>query len=195
MRRVPVLAILACLAALALAACGESAPIPATAPAATVAPSRADVAGETGLPPTGTPPSAIASPAIASKSPYPAGIDGALQFLQAYENDLIGGRYDAAWSMLAPAYQATVGTFDTYETDRTEFMATAGRSYTATANPTNIPALSDLIKGKPFAATIDQKKAVVLSVEWPTLVRQGTPPEVWIVNPAPGAGWELYRVS
>ncbi len=193
MRRVPMLALLACLASVAVAACGENATDAATVPPNSPDPT-ATVAGATGFPVGGASATALASHRLAPASAYPTGIDGALLYLQSYENDLIGGRYEAAWSMLAPGYQKTVGTFDAYETDRTAFMNIAGKSYTATANPTDVEPLADLAKGKPFASDIDQKRAVVLSVQWPSLVKQGTPPEVWIVNPAAGLGWELFRI-
>ena len=190
MRRVQVLAMLFCVAA---AACSGSAVAPATVPPLVKDRPTADIAGVTAsafiFQAAGT--AADIGPA---RSTYPATVPGALLYLQAYENSLIGGHYEAAWTMLGFGYQTVLGGESIFETDRTEFMPTAGHTYNVVANPTEVGPLADLLKDKPFAAAIDQKHAVVLEVVWTSLVQSGATPELWVANPNVAAGWELYRL-
>jgi hypothetical protein len=197
MRRVPVLAMLVCVA---VAACSGSAVAPATAPPLVTDRPTAGVAGATASARNAESSLAVsqgaptASDSAPAASVYPAGTPGALQYLQAYENSLIGGHYEAAWAMLGSGYQTLVGGETNFENDRTQFMTTAGHTYNVVANPTNVPPLAELLKDKPFAASIDQKGAVVLEVKWTSLVQSGATPELWVANPNPTTGWELYRL-
>jgi hypothetical protein len=120
-------------------------------------------------------------------------VPGALDFVQAYENALVGRHYDKAWSMLAPGYQAILGSQTAYTEERTEFVNSAGKGYTAVANPTDIVPLATWLKGQTFASAIDKAHAVLVEVTWTSLAANNAGMEVWVVNPVAG-GWELYGV-
>jgi hypothetical protein len=130
---------------------------------------------------------------VPTPTAFATGVPGALAFVQAYENALVGRGYDKAWSMLGPGYQAVLGSETAYAEERTEFMTSAGKGYTAVANPTDIMPLAGWLKGQPFASSIDKAHAVLVEVTWTSLAGNNAGIEVWVVNPIAG-GWELYGV-
>lgn len=193
MKPIFILAVLACLVA-AVSACNANAASPSPAPTPTPAATPTTTPAPTPTPlPTATPTAAPTPTPAATPTPTATGVPGAIAVVQAYENALIGAKYDKAWSMLAPDYQATVGSQESYVQERTEFMATAGKGYNTVANPTDIMPLTDWLKGLSFAAKIDKAHAVLVEVTWTALASTNAGLEVWIVNPT-STGWELYEV-
>jgi hypothetical protein len=192
MKRITMAAVAVCLIA---SACNSSTASPSITPdpAATATPTISPATPS----PTATAgpsdsPTATPTPAVTS-SPLPTGVAGALEFMQQYENSLVGTHYDKAWSMLAPGYQALVGPESKYVNDQAEFMESAGKGYNVVANPADVAALAEWLKNQPFASAIDRAHAVVVEVTWSALATANRPAQVWIVNPTP-SGWELYEV-
>jgi hypothetical protein len=125
--------------------------------------------------------------------PFATGTEGALAFVHTYEDYLIAGLYRKAWTMLGPGWQAYLGTMSTYTAERTAYMRSAGKRYTAEANPPNTKSLTDWLNGADYSSSIDMTNAVLVKVSWNALWYDNAGWEMWIVNPVPG-GWELYEV-
>jgi hypothetical protein len=120
-------------------------------------------------------------------------VPGALAFVKAYEDALVAGDYEKAWSMLAPDGTAGWGSLAGYKTERQAYMASAGKNYTAVANPPGTLTLSEWLQGMDFAASVDLNDAVLVKVTWTALEHNNAGWEMWVVNPVPG-GWALYEV-
>jgi len=54
-------------------------------------------------------------------------------------------------------------------------MASAGKAYTAVANPSGTLSLAEWLTGDPFAASIDAAHAVLVQVNWTRAVNTTTP--------------------
>ena len=115
--------------------------------------------------------------------------------MDSYEDALIAGDFPKAWSMLGAAGRSGWGSLEGFEYERKAFMASAGKAYTAVANPSGTLSLAEWLTGDPFAASIDAAHAVLVQVNWTALSHNNAGWEMWIVNPIPGpGGWELYQV-
>jgi hypothetical protein len=184
MRRAAMSAI---VTAFLLAGCGPTATptiAPTASPIVTTAP--------TATPPP-TPTTAPTSLVTAAPTPFPTGIPGALDFVRAYEDALIAGKYSQAWTMLGAGSQAGWGTLPAYTSERTAFMKSAGKAYTLTANPSGSLSLTEWLSGTTFGPSIDKVNCVLVKVDWTALAKNNAGWEMWVVNPIPG-GWQLYEV-
>jgi hypothetical protein len=191
MTRKHVVALAFCLLAAGCQSAASTLPALSPAPVASPSPSASPSAAPTALPaPTATPsPTQTATP-----TPLPTGVPGALAFVQAYEDALLTGNFDQAWSMIAPGSMAGA-TLDSYTAERTAFLQTSGKGYAVVANPPDSMPLAGWLNGQPFAAQIDQAHAVLVKVTWTALADNNAGWEMWVVNPVSGgAGWELYEV-
>jgi hypothetical protein len=184
-------------AALLVAACGAAvaSPTPSPTAAATIAatPARSATPAATAIP-TATATPLPTPPPTPTPRPFATGEPGALAFVQAYEDALIAGLYRKAWTMLGPGWQAYVGTLSGYTSERQAYMTSAGSSYTAEANPPNTKSLTAWLNGADYSASIDVTHAVLVKVSWTRLWYDNAGWEMWIVNPTPWGGWELYEV-
>jgi len=94
--------------------------------------------------------------------------------------------------MLGPRDQATRGTFTACTSERSACMKSAGSTYTAVADPTDVRSLTDWIAAMPTAEQkpIDAAHAALVEVTWTKLAGNNAGWEVWVMNPVPG-GWAL----
>jgi hypothetical protein len=95
--------------------------------------------------------------------------------------------------MLAPGGTAGWGTLARYTGERAAFMKSAGKTYTAVANPAGTLSLAEWLSGASFAGSIDTAKCVLVRVDWAALSKDNAGWEMWVVNPTV-IGWELYEV-
>ncbi|MFI5258166.1 MAG: hypothetical protein ACHQ01_00940 [Candidatus Limnocylindrales bacterium] len=132
--------------------------------------------------------------ATPTPAPSPTGVAGALAFVHSYEDALIAGNYPTAWAMLGSGSQeAGWGTLTQYTSERKAFMTSAGKTYSAVANPSGVASISDWLSGTGFAPSIDVAHAVLVQVTWTALANNNAGMEMWVVNPIAG-GWALYEV-
>ena len=197
MRRLAMAAITAVFLA---AACTAAAVSPTPGPTATPAPTDAATATATPTPapaptlaPTPPPTQTQTATPVATPAPYPTGAPGALAFVHVYEDALIAGDYAKAWSMIGADGRLGWGSIDGYELERQPNMKSAGKAYTAVANPPDTMSLAQWLSGTPFAASIDTAHAILVQVNWTALAKNNAGWEMWVVNPIKG-GWELYQV-
>jgi hypothetical protein len=165
----------------------NQATVGAPAPSATASPTPIQTTSSSAAPAR---PPATPSP---TPRPYPTGTAGAVAFVHAYEDRLIGGQYRQAWTMLGPGWQTYLGTMSDYSADRKAFMRYAGKRYTVEANPVPTKSLADWLNGAYYTPLIDTAHAVLVKVSWNALWYDTSGWEMWVVNPTPN-GWELYEV-
>jgi hypothetical protein len=193
MRRLLITAI-----AVAMLAAGCSMAAASPSPESTATPAPAVVPTPTPTPtpePTPIPtPTPVPTPApVATPTPFPTGAPGALAFVHVYEDALIAGDYAKAWSMIGANGKLGWGSIDGYELERQPYMKSAGKAYTAAANPSGTMSLAQWLNGTPFAASIDTAHAVLVQVNWTALAKNNAGWEMWVANPIK-SGWELYQV-
>ena len=126
--------------AVAVAACGSGAASPTPPPTATPSPAPTPTPTAPAVTTPTESPSATQTPVSTSAptavlTPLPTGPAGALAFVHTYEDALLAGNYAMAWSMLGHVQQLMLGSLDGFETERQAFLETAGKAYTALANP------------------------------------------------------------
>ena len=106
--------------------------------------------------------------ADALQAPAPADIAVATALVDRYIDDLVHGRYAAAWELLDPWSRKFYGSLARYRVDeRGLFESIAGR-YTVTPNPLGLGRLSDWLPavGGP---DVDLNGAVLVEVDYPKI--------------------------
>jgi hypothetical protein len=160
--------------------------------------------------PTDTPPPSVAAPTplvsptevIASTptptpdpnagpTPLPTGAPGAFFAVRKYEDALLAGDYNKAWSLLGKGTQNHWGTVAAFKKDRSAFLATAGTAYQEELSPTNTLTLRQWVEGASWMLSIDQTRAYVISVKWPALTDPNKGWEIWVASPSQ-TGWLIY---
>jgi hypothetical protein len=160
-------------------------PSPTATPSATPSPTPTETASPT---PTPTP---TLDP-LATPTPLPTDAPGAYAAVRSYEDALLAGQYEAAWGMLGKGSQGTWGSLESFEKERSAFLATAGTAYKEQIHPDNTLPLSQWIEGTTWGPGINQAKAYLISVTWTALADNKAAVEIWVANPVPG-GWKLYK--
>jgi hypothetical protein len=144
--------------------------------------------------PTATP-SPTLSPTLdpnATPTPLPTGAPGAYAAVQQYENALIAGNFEKAWSFLGVSIKARWGSsLAKFKAERMAFLAKAGSQYTLELDPTNTLPLNDWTTGTPWGPGIDLKNAHLISVHWTAVPNLSPGLEIWVVNPGK-TGWLMY---
>jgi len=134
--------------------------------------------------------SATASP-LPIGTPLPGDEATALATAREYEEDLVHGRFKAAWDLLAPEEQAA-RTYSQFASDWTAFTKTTSTSYTleqptsnwATWNPTP---LSANYKG-------DFSRAFLIRVDWKIVPASPADWNMLLVLPGALGKWEVAEV-
>ena len=139
--------------------------------------------------PAGSPSSA---PSPVGSTPAPFSLASAEAIVDEYTNDLVHARYMAAWGLLAPDGPAHEQTFASWSTERSQFFKSVAGRYTVGPQPAGNAPLSNWL-ASPWAASIDQARAVLIEVDYPALAGNNAGYNLYIVNPT-ASGLEIYDV-
>jgi len=93
--------------------------------------------------------------------------------------------------MLGKGSTSHWGNSAAFKKERAAFLATAGTSYQEELSPTNTLTLRQWVEGQPWATSIDQAHAYLISIKWPAVADPGGW-EIWVLNPTSSGGWALY---
>ncbi len=175
----------------AVAACQGTAPTPSPSPTATPSPTPSPSPTATPSPTPSPTPTPTLDP-LATPTPLPTGAPGAYAAVKSFEDALLAGNYEAAWEMLGKGSQSTWGAVQSFQKERSAFLATAGTTYKEQLSPTNTLSLVQWIEGTSWGPGIDRANAYLISVTWAALADNKAAVEIWVANPVPG-GWKLYK--
>jgi hypothetical protein len=182
-------ALVVVLVVAAVAGCQSTVPTPSPSPTPTPTPTPSATPSPT---PTPSPTAIPTRDPNATPTPLPTGAPGAYGTVQQYENALIAGDFEKAWSFLGVSIKARWGSsLVKYKAERTAFLAKAGARYTLELDPTNTLPLNDWANGTSWGPGIDLKNAHLISVHWTAVPDLSPGLEIWVVNPGK-TGWLMY---
>lgn len=130
-----------------------------------------------------------------SASPSPdAGAAEATALLAGYEQDLIAGRWAAAWALLSPASQQLRGDLAAYTSERSAYYASVKGRYELSA-PSDDPAvINNWASPSLSVAGADLGRSYVLTATYPALAGNNAGWEVFLVGPQTSGGWRIWEL-
>jgi hypothetical protein len=146
------------------------------------------------LTPTVTPgPSSSPSPVPVSPTPstQPSDAERATTLLDEYEADLVAGRWQAAFDLLAPTSPTRATGLPAFSAERAAYFDSVAGRYTIGEPTRDVP---DWTTYAPLIAGADVSRAYLIEVDYPALSGNNAGFEQYVVGPDAGGTWRIWPV-